>query len=229
VSHELRTPIAAILGFMSVLAGFPAVRDEERIRSLVEAAQDEAKQLDNDIDNLLNATRITKEGVRPQREWVDPADIVNAAINQRSRRLAEHQLTVDIERDLPLVRVQSSMIEQVLGQLVENAAKYSRIGSAIKVSARSDRDRVVLSVCDEGAGLTPEEAEQLFKRASRSPRHANVPGTGLGLWIGNTFVTANGGTLEVSSRGAGLGTTALIRLPTAPSEPSQVSAVVSPP
>lgn len=213
VSHDLRTPITSILGFMSVLAKLPEVRDNERIQPLVEAVLDEASQLDTDIQNLLNATRITKQGLHPQREWVDPTDIVNAAIKQRSRRLAAHRLTVNIARDLPFVVVHSTMIEQVLGQLLENAAKYSQTGSTIQVSARSEQDRVALSVCDEGAGLTPEETQQLFQRAFRSPRHvANIPGSGLGLWIANTFVTANGGTLEVTSEGAGLGTTASIWL-----------------
>jgi two-component system sensor histidine kinase KdpD len=227
VSHDLRTPIASILGFMSVLAKFPEIRDDDRIHPLVEAAQTEAKQLDNVIQNLLNATRITQQGIHPQREWVDPADIVNAAIKQRSHRLAGHRLTVDIGRDLPLAKVHSTMIEQAFGQLLENAAKYSQTGSTIKVSARAEQDRVVLSVCDEGAGLSPEEAQQLFKRAFRSPRHAaSVPGSGLGLWIANTFVTANGGTLEVASRGAGLGTTASIWLADVCSETSELPAIV---
>jgi two-component system, OmpR family, sensor histidine kinase KdpD len=156
VSHDLRTPITSILGFMSVLAKLPEVRDDERIKPLVEAVLDEANQLDTDIQNLLNATRITKQGLHPQREWVDPTDIVNAAIKQRSRRLAAHRVTVTIARDLPFVVVHSTMIEQVLGQLLENAAKYSQAGSAIKVSARSEQDRVALSVCDEGSGLTPK-------------------------------------------------------------------------
>jgi len=227
VSHDLRTPITSILGFMSVLAKIPEIRDNERIHPLVEAVLDETNHLDTDIQNLLNATRITKQGVQPQREWVDPADIVNAAIKQRSRRLAGHRLTVDIGRDLPFVIVHSTMIEQVLGQLLENAAKYSQVGSTIQVSARSEHDRVGLSVCDEGAGLTPEEAGQLFQRAFRSPRHvANIPGSGLGLWIANTFVTANGGTLELTSRGAGLGTTASIWLSAAPSETFDAPAMV---
>jgi two-component system sensor histidine kinase KdpD len=227
VSHELRTPIASIVGFLSVAAAFPEIRDDDRIYPLVEAAQDAARQLDNDVQNLLNATRITKQGVRPQRDWVDPADVVNAAIAQRSRRLAGHRLTVDIGSELPLVKVHASMIEQAFGQLLENAAKYSQAGSTIAVGARAEADRVVLSVRDEGAGLTPEEAQQLFQRSFRSSRHvANIPGSGLGLWIANTFVTANGGTLEVTSRGAGLGTTAVIGLPADSAETVEEPALV---
>jgi K+-sensing histidine kinase KdpD len=214
VSHDLRTPLTSILGSVSVLEQFPSVRNDDRVHSLIEAVHDEAKQLDTDIKNLLNATRITKQGIRPRLEWTDPADIINAAIKGKSRLLAAHRVTVDVARDLPLVKVDATLIEDALGQLLGNAAKYSKIDSTIKVSARAQQDSVVLSVCDEGAGLTPEEARQLYQQGFRSPRHvASIPGSGLGLWIANTFVTANGGTLEATSGGVGLGTMASIRLP----------------
>ena len=116
--------------------------------------------------------------------------------------------------DLPLVKVNSVLVEQALGQLLENAAKYSPIGSTIRMSGRVDRDRVVLSVTDQGVGLTQDEKRQLGQRSFRGARHLHhVPGAGLGLWIADTFVTTNGGTLDAESRGAGLGTTVSIRLP----------------
>ena len=226
VSHDLRTPLASILGSASVLGQFPAVRNDDRIHSLVEAVHDEAKQLDHDIQNLLNVTRLTKQGIRPQLEWIDPADIVNAAINRRERSLAKHCLMVDVARDLPLVKVDTALIEDALGQLLGNAAKYSKTGSTIKIGARTQNDRVVLSVSDEGTGLTSEEAQQLYKQGFRSQRHAaNIPGSGLGLWIAQRFVAVNGGTLEVTSRGAGLGATASIWLPAASREASDLLAV----
>jgi K+-sensing histidine kinase KdpD len=214
VSHELRTPLTSILGSASVLDQTPAVQENAAVRALVEAVRDEAKYLDNNIQNLLNATRITARGVQPRLEWVDPGDVVNAAIKQRSQRLAKHRLEVDLGADLPLVKIESTLIEQALGQLLENAAKYSPAGSAIRISAHADKDRVELSVSDEGDGLTPEETHQLGRRAFRGKRHlGTVPGSGLGLWIAKTFVSANGGTLGSVSRGPGLGTTMSIRLP----------------
>jgi two-component system sensor histidine kinase KdpD len=216
VSHELRTPLTSILGSASVLDQIPAVRDNASIHALVEAVRDEAKFLDNNIQNLLNATRITARGVQPRLDFVDPSDIVNAAIKQRSQRLAKHRLEVDLAADLPLVKVESMLIEQALGQLLENAAKYSPAGSVIKIAAQADRDRVELSVSDEGDGLTPEETHHLGRRAFRGQRHlGTVPGSGLGLWIAKIFVSANGGTLGSVSRGPGLGTTMSIRLPAA--------------
>jgi K+-sensing histidine kinase KdpD len=216
VSHELRTPLTSILGSASVLEQMPAVQAIPGVRSLVEAIHDQAKFLDNNIQNLLNATRIAARGLQPRLEWVDPADIVNAAIKQRSQRLAKHRITLDIATNLPLVRVESTLLEQALGQLLENASKYSPADSVIRVAAHAEKDRVVLSVSDDGAGLTQDETQQLGHRAFRGQRHlGKVPGSGLGLWIATAFVKGNGGTIEGVSRGLGLGTTMTIRLPAA--------------
>ena len=133
VSHELRTPLAAILGSCSVLKRMPAIANDRQSRELVEAINEQAGQLDNEIRNLLDATRISAKGVRPQLMWSDPTDIVNAALKQKERRLATHRLVLDIARDVPLVHVDTVLIEQALGQLLENAAKYSPAGSEIRI------------------------------------------------------------------------------------------------
>jgi two-component system sensor histidine kinase KdpD len=125
-----------------------------------------------------------------------------------------HKLKVDIESALPLLNIDPVLLEQAVGQIIENAAKYSPVGSDIAVVARAEREHVVLSVADQGAGLTSEETDQLFRRAVRGRRHiGNVPGLGLGLWIARIFVAANGGTVTAESAGPGRGTTMSIRLP----------------
>jgi K+-sensing histidine kinase KdpD len=216
VTHELRTPLASIIGSTSVLDQIPSVRRSHRVHGLVEAVREQASRLDGDIQNLLNAARITGHGIRPHLEWTDPTDIVSAAVRQKSERLAGHRLEHAISPDLPLVKVSSVLVEQAFGQLLENAAKYSPAGSTIRIAAHVDQDRVVLSVSDEGAGLTTEEKQQLGNRSFRGTRHINrVPGAGLGLWIADTFIVANGGTLDARSAGPGLGTTVSIRLPAA--------------
>jgi K+-sensing histidine kinase KdpD len=165
-------------------------------------------------------------GGQPHREWTDPVDIVNAAIEQKRTQLSRHRLELSLAPDVPLVEVHSALIEQALGQLLENAAKYSPIDSTIKLSARVEQDRVILSVTDNGVGLMPEEKQQLGQRSFRGSRHlAVVPGAGLGLWIANAFVTANGGTLDAESPGPGLGTTVSIRLPAAPKDTPDVAEV----
>jgi two-component system, OmpR family, sensor histidine kinase KdpD len=214
LSHELRSPLAAIQGSASVLGSAPAVREDVRLRSLTEAITDEVQRLDGFISNLVNAARVTASSVQPRLEWADPKDIVSAAVKLRSRRLADHRLRISFDDDLPLIHVDSALVEEACGQLLENAAKYSPSGSVISVVGRAELARVILSVSDQGVGITPDEQDRLGQRSFRSPRHTSaIPGSGLGFWIASSFIKANGGTIEISSRGEGLGTTASIVLP----------------
>lgn len=213
VSHELRTPLTSILGAASVLQASPGIAADGTVRSLVDGIHEEAVQLDGFLRNLVDASRVTARGVRPRREWCDPADIVNAAIERRSQRLARHRLRVEFAPRLPLIRVDAVLVAEACGQLLDNAAKYSPVGSQIIVRARAETGRVVLSVLDEGVGLSDDEARQLGRKSFRGARHANVPGFGLGLWIATAFIRANGGTLELASGGIAAGTVAVVTLP----------------
>jgi K+-sensing histidine kinase KdpD len=226
LSHELCTPLAAIQGSASVLESAPMVRGDSRLLSLVDVISDEVAHLDDFIQNLLNATRVTAGGVSPRRAWTDPRDIVNAAIRRRARRLTAHRLEIDSADELPLVEVDSGLIEESLGQLLENAAKYSPSGSTISISTRAGQGRVILTVSDQGVGITPDEQQQLGRRSFRSARHqATIPGSGLGFWIASAFVRANGGNIEIMSRGQGQGTTASITLPGATMKTSEMRAL----
>jgi two-component system, OmpR family, sensor histidine kinase KdpD len=144
----------------------------------------------------------------------DPIDVVNAAVERRSRRLSGHRVELDLLQDLPFVNIDPVLVEQALGQILDNAAKYSPGGSAIRVTARGDGERVVISVGDQGDGLSRDEQDRLCDRFFRGRRHAStVSGSGLGLWIAEAFVRANGGTLAAASEGEGRGTTVSIALP----------------
>jgi two-component system, OmpR family, sensor histidine kinase KdpD len=224
LSHELRTPLATIRGSASVLDSIPLIQKDTRARSLVEAISDEVTELDRFIQNLLNATRVTAGGVTPHLEWADPRDIVNAAIKARSRRLSAHNIETEFADDLPLVHVDSGLIEESCGQLLENAAKYSPSGSTILVSVKSRHDDIILSISDQGVGITADERPQLGRRLFRSQRHqATIPGSGLGFWIASIFVGANGGSIDIASPGQGLGATATITLPGSAAKPSGIT------
>lgn len=224
LSHELRTPLAAIRGSASVLDSIPVVQKDERIHSLVEAISDEVAELDGFIQSLLNATRVTAGGITPHLEWTDPRDIVNAAIKARARRLAAHKVETDFIDELPLVHVDSGLIEESCGQLLENAAKYSPSGSTILVSVGRRQNDVVLSISDQGVGITADERHQLGRKLFRSQRHrALIPGSGLGFWIASIFVGANGGSIDIMSAGQGLGATASIILPGSPTKQSEMT------
>jgi len=216
LSHELRSPLAAIRGSASVLETMPAVRNQERAHSLVEAVTFEAERLDGFIANLLNATRVSASDVRPHIECADPRDVINAAIRRRARQLAAHTIEISFADELPLINVDSALVEEACGQILENAAKYSPSGSTISIGIRAEQGRVVVSITDQGVGITPDERQQLGLRSFRSQRHdATIPGSGLGFWIASTFVKANDGTIDIVSRGQGQGTTVSIALPAA--------------
>jgi two-component system sensor histidine kinase KdpD len=214
VSHELRTPLASILGAATVLSKSPAVAKDERLTSLAGVVRDEAERLNSEIQNLLDATRISREQIRPRQEWIEPQDIVNAALERRRRRLSGHHVSLDMDSNLPFIYVDAVLVEQAFGQIVDNAAKYSPPGSPITVAAKRNGRDIVLSVRDEGAGLTAQESTQLGERFFRGARHATTTsGSGLGLWIAKAFVSANGGKIEAASAGADRGTTVSIHLP----------------
>ena len=214
VSHELRTPLASILGAATVLSKSPVIAKDERLTSLAGVVRDESERLNNDIQNLLDATRISREQIRPRQEWIEPQDIVNSALERRRRRLAGHNVSLDMDSNLPLIYVDAVLVEQALVQVVDNAAKYSPPGSPIVIAAKRNGRDVVLSVKDQGVGLTPEESAQLGERFFRGARHAaTTSGSGLGLWIAKAFVTANGGKIQAVSAGADHGAVVSIHLP----------------
>jgi two-component system sensor histidine kinase KdpD len=214
VSHELRTPLASILGAATVLSAAPALANEKKLRALVHDVRDEAERLNNDIQNLLDASRISSDGIKPHIEWADPADIINSAIERCRRRMADRRIVLNLPADLPLIRVDPVLVQQALVQVFDNAVKYSQAGSQISVNARARDGRMIVSVGDQGAGLTSAEQTKIWERFARGERHAaTTSGSGLGLWIATAFVAANDGKISATSEGPGLGTAVMIELP----------------
>jgi K+-sensing histidine kinase KdpD len=216
VSHELRTPLASIIGSASVLAQSSQLASDGRLAPLAVGLREEAERLDEHIQNLLDATRISSEGVRPRPEWIDPGDIVNAAIDRKRRLLAGRPLNIIVADELPLIQVDATLVDRALGQLIENAVKYSPPTKPIEIKAEQVDGTLRITVHDEGAGLNPEERERIWERFYRSPRLSEtVAGSGLGLWIAQALVLACGGKVEVSSPGLNRGATFSVKLPIA--------------
>jgi K+-sensing histidine kinase KdpD len=213
VSHELRSPIASIVGSASVLDRVPAIRQNGQVQSLVESVLEEAKRLDDDIQKLLDATRIAARNVRPQQECVDILGVIDRSVERKRRELDRHDLRISVARDVPRVLADPVLVEQAVAQLLENAAKYSAVGSVINIAARLEHQNVVISVTDQGSGLTTTEKALVGRRAFRGEQDRGfVPGSGLGLWIAHCLVAANGGLLEAESKGRGRGTMVSVRL-----------------
>ena len=214
VSHELRTPLASILGAATVLSAAPALANEKKLKALANDVRNEAERLNNDIQNLLDATRISSDSIKPRTEWADPEDIINSAVERCRHRLSGRRIALDLPADLPLIHVDPVLVQQALVQVFDNAAKYSPPGSKIAVSARASDSRLVIAVTDEGAGITADEHVRIWERFARGERHAaTTSGSGLGLWIANAFIAANGGKINAASAGPGQGSTVTIELP----------------
>jgi two-component system sensor histidine kinase KdpD len=220
VSHELRTPLASILGAATVLTQSPAIAKDERLKSLATVVHDEAERLNSDIQNLLDATRISRGQVKPRMEWIEPIDIVNSALERRRRRLSSHSIAVAMDSNLPLIYVDPVLVEQAFVQVVDNAAKYSPTGSTINIAAKRNGHDVTFAVKDTGAGLTGEELSHLGERFFRGSRHSLIAsGSGLGLWIAKAFLAANGGRIHAASQGVDQGTIVSLHLPLAKDAP----------
>ena len=225
VSHELRTPLSSIVSSMYLLANAPPVRDSAQLAMLANDAKQEAERLNDYIQNLLDASRITSAGIQPQLQWADVSDIVNAAVDHKAQALASHRLEFDIQDELPLAHVDPVLVEQAVGQIVDNAAKYSKAGSTIRIEAFTSNDAIAIAVTDQGAGLTDEERAHIWDRFYRSPRHIPLAtGSGLGLWIARAFLTATGGRVDASSDGPDRGTTMTVRLPAPTPDANDVKA-----
>jgi two-component system sensor histidine kinase KdpD len=215
VSHDLRNPLASIVGSASGLDRQWPVLEEEAKIALVRTVRNEAERLDVYIANLLDMTRIESGVIKPRREAIDLSDVLGAALNHAARVLAQHRLTIDAPADLPLVEVDTVLLQQVLYNVIENAAKYSPVGSLIRITARGHEQTVHIQVLDEGVGIPEAEQALVFEKFYRAKNVERRGGTGLGLAICRGFLEAMHGSIELANRDDQHGTVVIITLPVA--------------
>ena len=216
VSHELRTPLAGIMGAASVLAAVPDLAARAPLGSLATGIEQEARRLDRLIQDVLDLGRIRAGALQPRLDTVDPADIVNDALDTAADRLRGRGVSRSFREPLPLIRVDPVLLAQALVNVIENAAKYTRDGASIRIAVERGEAGCIITVSDDGPGLDAREAEDIFERFHRGERHADIAGgSGLGLTIARIFVEANGGRIVASSEGPNRGTAMRIHLPIA--------------
>ena len=214
VSHDLRTPLVSILGGASILAERASVMNNSRAAVLAKDIRDEAMRLNSDIQNLLDAARINSQGLLTRRDWTDATDVLNAGIERVRLRYPDRRFDLSHGDTIPLLYVDPVLVEQALSQIFSNAVKFSPHDSTIHIVADVVNHQFVISVRDEGVGLTADEIEKLTERFFRGRRHVGkIPGSGLGLWIAETFIKSNGGEFLAESTGEGQGTTIKIAFP----------------
>jgi len=214
ISHDLRTPLASILGSASslVMAGQtfePAVQ-----AALIGTILEEAERLNRFIDNLLDMTRLESGALRPKTSLTDLCDVIGTTLERARKILGNHKVDIDLAEGLPLLDLDAVLMEQVLFNLLDNAAKYAPPGSRIEVKARLADGSVSLQIFDEGDGLPESERERIFDKFYRVHRaDRQRAGTGLGLAICRGFVEAMQGTIVAENRLDRRGAVFTIRLP----------------
>jgi two-component system sensor histidine kinase KdpD len=207
VSHDLRTPLAIITGALTSLTGAGAELDPATRDTLAQTACDEAQRLNRLLNNLLEMTRLEAGAVRVRKEWQPLEEIVGVAVGRVADGVAQpgqlpenHELTIDLPADLPLVPLDGILIEQVLVNLLENAVKHTPPGTPIRLGARfvpasaaQLKPAVEVSVADRGPGLAPGDEQRVFDKFYRGGADSGRGNVGLGLAICKGMVEAHGG------------------------------------
>ncbi|MEN6449818.1 MAG: sensor histidine kinase KdpD [Thermoguttaceae bacterium] len=221
VSHDLKTPLAAIAGASSSLLEATSL-DEETRRQLLETVAAEAARLNRLLENILQMSRLDAGAVKPNRQWHVLEEIVGSALRRTSRELQTHTVDVRLAPNLPLVSVDGLLLEQVLVNLLENAARYTPPRTAVTISASIDGRWLRLSVSDHGPGVPPGAEERIFEKFYRAtPTADGGRGSGLGLAICRAIAQIHGGTITATNRPGG-GAEFVLRLPLAKDAPHVV-------
>ncbi len=214
ISHDLKTPLASVLGAASTMRDLESGLSDIQKRDLLATVIDESERLNRFIANLLDMTKLESGAIVPNTAPHDIGEIVGSALRRAGKILVHHKIALDLAADLPMLELDAVLFEQVLFNLLDNAAKYAPAGTTISIRSRRQSDKVVLQIVDEGEGIPPGELDSVFDKFYRAQKGDHVrPGTGLGLAISRGFVEAMHGTISAGNRGDRSGAVLTIRLP----------------
>ena len=211
ISHDLRTPLAALVGMAESLAMTeppPSAAQVEIVGAIGEAA----RRMNSLVSNLLDMARLQSGPVQLNRQWQPLEEVVGSALKAMSGTLDPKRVSVSLPQDLPLVHIDAALIERVLCNLLENAAKYTPPGSPIEIGAATSDERVIVTVDDHGPGLPKGREEAIFEKFERGRKEGATPGVGLGLAICAAIIEAHGGSIRGATRPQG-GTRFTFELP----------------
>ena len=232
VTHDLRTPLTSIKASITTL--LDEVRGEQRVAldpeskiEMMEVIDEESDRLNRFINGLIELARIEAGELQLRRRWGVVDEIISAALARAEPITRQHHVEVDVEKELPGVRVDERAVSEVVYTLIDNAAKYSAKGSRIRISAqRAGDDSIQMAVEDEGPGIAPDLRERVFDKFFRATRDGGVntrTGTGMGLAIAKGIVEAHGGTIAIESGTKGTGTRVVFTLPIGDEEPAEAT------
>lgn len=202
ISHDLRTPLAALVGLAESmsLTQPPPTGAQAKISA---AMCEQAARMNAQVNNLLDMARLQAGKVKLNRQWQPLEEVVAGALRATEAALAAYAVQVKLPDDLPLLELDSVLIERVLCNLLENAAKYTPSGTRIEIAAAAGTREVEVWVADHGPGLPKGREETIFQKFERGERESVTPGVGLGLAISRAIVEAHGGTIRAENRAGG--------------------------
>jgi two-component system sensor histidine kinase KdpD len=212
VTHDLRTPLATIKGATKTLLMPDSRLDLDERRELLQAAYAESARLEGLVTKVLELTRIRSGAVQPEPIAVEAADLLQAAVERLGPAARGRRITLDLDPELPALRVDVLLMEHVLVNLVENALVHDPTEGEITIRGRFDHSQLELAMIDHGPGIPPRDRERVFEEFVRLRAPTDGPGSGLGLAIVRALVTASGGTVRCEETPGG-GATLVLRLP----------------
>src|SRR5450759_1230498 len=202
LSHDLRTPLTALIGLADTLALDRAPLTPNQLET-AEALRGEARRLATLVENLLDMARLQSGKVQLKLEWQSVEEVIGAALASVRGALGPRQVKVELAPDLPLVEFDAVLIERVIANLVENAAKYAPGESPIEIRGFLAEGALALAVADRGPGLPKGMEEAIFEKFIRGERESATTGVGLGLAICRAIVEAHHGKIRAQNRPEG--------------------------
>lgn len=199
VSHDLRTPLSSIRMAATALLQQNVQWQDDVRRDLLQMIDSEAARLSRLVGNLLDLSRIEAGALRPLKEPQDVQEVIARAVDAAGDRLQAHPVRVDVDPRTPLVALDFTMIENVLINLLDNAGRNAPEGTPIRIGVRADSNGVIVEIENEGPGIPPDIAGQIFNRFATA--HRGRQGTGLGLAICKGLIEAHGGRIWVDRPG----------------------------
>lgn len=196
LSHDIRTPLTVLYGMADTLS---LTQLPQSARETVSAMREQALHLNSMVSNLLDMAKLRAGNIRLNLEWQPLEEVIGASIKLLGTALAQHTAKVILPSDLPLLEFDAVLMERVLCNLLENAAKYAPPASTITLSALVDGDKARISVRDTGPGFPPGKLDKVFDLFERGNAESSVPGVGLGLAICRSIIHAHGGEILASN------------------------------
>jgi two-component system sensor histidine kinase KdpD len=214
ISHDLKTPLSSVLGSASTLRDLSSRLTDAEKGDLLATIIDESERLNRFIANLLDMTKLESGAIVPNSAPHDLGEVVGSALRRAGKILMQHRVELELQGDMPMLELDAVLFEQVLFNLLDNAAKYAPAGSLIRIQSWRETNSVCLQILDEGEGIPEDELENVFDKFYRAQKGDHVrPGTGLGLAISRGFVEAMHGTISAANRSDRTGAILTVRLP----------------